>query len=68
MTTTLVCVLGGGESGGVGSAILAQKKGFNVFLSDNGTLTDENRETLIAYGIDYEEGGHTEERVFRQTK
>ncbi len=44
------------------------KKGFNVFLSDNGTLTDENRETLIAYGIDYEEGGHTEERVFRQTK
>lgn len=64
MTTTLVCVLGGGESG-VGSAILAQKKGFNVFLSDNGTLTDENRETLIAYGIDYEEGGHTEERVFQ---
>ena len=55
-------ILGGGESG-IGSAILAQKKGFAVFLSDSGTLKDEHRQTLIDYGIDFEEGGHTEEKI-----
>ncbi|MDO5664795.1 MAG: UDP-N-acetylmuramoyl-L-alanine--D-glutamate ligase [Bacteroidia bacterium] len=55
-------ILGGGESG-VGSAILAKAKGFTVFLSDSGTLKDEHRQTLIDYGIDFEEGGHTEEKI-----
>lgn len=55
-------ILGGGESG-VGSAILAQKKGLSVFLSDSGTLKDEHRQTLVEYGIDFEEGGHTEEKI-----
>ena len=55
-------ILGGGESG-VGSAILAQVKGFDVFLSDNGKLTDEHRQTLIDYRIDFEEGKHTEEKI-----
>lgn len=55
-------ILGGGESG-VGSAILAQKKGFSVFLSDSGTLKEEHRQTLIDHGIDFEEGGHSEEKV-----
>jgi len=41
-------ILGGGESG-VGSAILARTKGFDVFLSDKGKLTDEHRQTLIDY-------------------
>lgn len=58
----LMVVLGGGESG-VGAAILAQKKGFDVFLSDSGALKEEHRRTLIDYGIDFEEGGHTEERI-----
>lgn len=57
-------ILGGGESG-VGSAILAQKKGFSVFLSDNGMLNDEHRKTLIDYNIDFEEGGHTEEKILQ---
>lgn len=57
-----VVVLGGGESG-VGSAILAKAKGFRVFLSDSGTLKDEHRQTLIDYAIDFEEGGHTEEKI-----
>jgi UDP-N-acetylmuramoylalanine--D-glutamate ligase len=55
-------ILGGGESG-VGSAILAQQKGFSVFLSDAGTLKDEHRKTLQEYNIEFEEGGHTEEKV-----
>ncbi len=57
-----VVILGGGESG-VGSAILAKTKGFTVFLSDSGTLKDEHRQTLIDYGIDFEEGGHTEGKI-----
>jgi UDP-N-acetylmuramoylalanine--D-glutamate ligase len=56
-------ILGGGESG-VGSAILARTKGFDVFLSDKGKLTDEHRQTLIDYTIDFEEGKHTEEKIF----
>lgn len=55
-------ILGGGESG-VGSAILAQAKGFDVFLSDSGKLKEEHRQTLIDYNIAFEEGGHTEEKI-----
>jgi UDP-N-acetylmuramoylalanine--D-glutamate ligase len=62
MNQKLMVVLGGGESG-VGAAILAQKKGFRVFLSDNGLLNEEHREQLNRYHIDFEEGGHTEARV-----
>ena len=62
MDKRLIVVLGGGESG-VGSAILAQKKGFRVFLSDSGVLSDIHRETLEACRIDFEEKIHTEERI-----
>lgn len=53
-----IVVLGGGESG-VGSAILAQQKGFDVFLSDNGALSSEYKSALKKYDIPFEEGGHT---------
>jgi UDP-N-acetylmuramoylalanine--D-glutamate ligase len=62
MNGKLMVVLGGGESG-VGSAILAKKQGFSVFLSDIGILKEEHRQTLQAFHIDFEEGGHTEQRV-----
>ncbi|MDR2383591.1 MAG: UDP-N-acetylmuramoyl-L-alanine--D-glutamate ligase [Prevotellaceae bacterium] len=55
-------ILGGGESG-VGAAVLAQLKGFDVFLSDNGKLSDENRFCLKNYGISFEEGGHTHKLI-----
>lgn len=57
-------ILGGGESG-VGTAILAQQKGLEVFLSDSGTLRADHRETLYSRQIAFEEGGHTEERVLQ---
>ncbi len=57
-----IVVLGGGISG-YGSAILARKMGFDVFLSDSGRLADRFRMKLEAWGVPYEEGGHTEERV-----
>lgn len=64
MENRLIVILGGGESG-VGSAILAQKKGFRVFLSDSGTLGDVHRETLKSYRIDFEENGHTEQHILQ---
>lgn len=55
-------ILGGGESG-VGAAILGKDKGFDVFLSDSGTLAPKYAEILRSEGIAFEEGGHTEELV-----
>ncbi|MBD5194698.1 MAG: UDP-N-acetylmuramoyl-L-alanine--D-glutamate ligase [Bacteroidales bacterium] len=55
-------ILGGGESG-VGAAVLGKTKGMEVFLSDAGTLKPQYREMLENEGIDYEEGGHTEEKI-----
>ena len=54
-----IVVLGGAESG-VGAAVLAKVKGFDVFLSDNGKIKDEYKKTLEEWEIPYEEGGHTE--------
>ncbi len=57
-----IVVLGGGESG-VGAAVLAQKKGFDVFLSDMGKIKPQYAEMLDRYGIAWEDGRHTEERI-----
>lgn len=57
-----IVVLGGGESG-VGSAVLAKVKGFDVFLSDSGKIAGKYVEILEKWGIPYEQGGHTEELV-----
>lgn len=58
-----IIVLGGGESG-VGAALLAQKKGAQVFLSDKGKIQDNFKQELIAAAIDFEEGQHSIERIF----
>jgi UDP-N-acetylmuramoylalanine--D-glutamate ligase len=55
-------VLGGGESG-VGTAVLAQQKGFDVFLSDKGKIKDKYKDVLSKYGIKWEEGQHTVELI-----
>ncbi len=55
-------VLGGGESG-VGAALLAQAKGFEVFLSDRNPLQDRYRTMLQEANIAFEEGTHTESRI-----
>ncbi len=57
-----IAVLGGGISG-YGSAILAKKKGFDVFLSDMGKIAPKFRERLDEWHVEYEEGQHTEERI-----
>ena len=57
-----IAVLGGGISG-YGSAILAKKKGFDVFLSDMGKIADRFKTRLDEWKVEYEEGKHTEERI-----
>lgn len=54
--------MGGGESG-VGAAILAKDKGFDVFLTDFGSIPSHYKATLEEENIPYEEGKHTEELI-----
>lgn len=56
-------VLGAGESG-VGTAILGKKQGWDVFVSDLGTISEEYKSELVKYEIRWEEGKHTEEEIF----
>ena len=55
-------VLGGGESG-VGTAVLAKVKGYDVFLSDMGKISEEYAATLNQWEIPFEQGRHTEELI-----
>ena len=52
-------ILGGAESG-VGAAILAQKQGYDVFVSDMGLIKEKYKQVLLTHGIRWEEGKHTE--------
>jgi UDP-N-acetylmuramoylalanine--D-glutamate ligase len=57
-----VVVLGGAESG-VGAAVLAKVKGYDVFLSDKGQIKDEYAEQLRKWEIPFEQGQHSEELI-----
>ena len=57
-----IVVLGAGESG-TGAAILAKEKGFEVFVSDCGTISEPYRALLNQNGVEWEDGQHTEERI-----
>ncbi len=57
-----IVVLGGGESG-VGSAVLAKVKGFDVFLSDKGQIPEKYAAVLKEWDIPFEQGMHTEELI-----
>ena len=57
-----IVILGAGESG-VGAAILAQRQGYDVFVSDAGTIAQRYRDDLDAHAIEWEEGGHTMAKV-----
>ena len=59
--TKRIIILGSGESG-IGSAILAKQKGYDVFVSDGGVIKEKYKNELIVLGIDFEEGGHTESK------
>ncbi len=60
-------ILGGGESG-IGAALLAKKKGYEVFLSDESSLKDVYRNELQNAGIEFEEGKHSEEKILNASE
>jgi UDP-N-acetylmuramoylalanine--D-glutamate ligase len=57
-----IVILGAGESG-AGSAILAKKQGFDVFVSDKGQIKPKYKEILEKAEIKFEEGNHNEEEI-----
>jgi UDP-N-acetylmuramoylalanine--D-glutamate ligase len=62
-TKQKIAILGAGESG-VGTAILAKKQGFEIFVSDFGKIKEKYKVVLEQIGVEWEEGGHTEARIF----
>lgn len=57
-----ISILGAGESG-VGTAVLALKKGYEVFVSDSGKINKKYKDVLINKGIKFEEGKHSESKI-----
>ena len=57
-----IVILGAGESG-TGSAVLAQKEGFDVFVSDKGQIKDQYRKILDDKKIRWEQEGHNEDII-----
>ena len=55
-------MLGAGESG-VGAALLAKQKGFDVFVSDGAVIKPSFKDELARHSIDFEEGGHSKEKI-----
>ncbi len=62
-----IAILGSGESG-VGAALLAQKHGYAVFVSDFGSIKDKYKTQLQKAGIEFEEGGHSTDRILAATE
>jgi len=60
--TKRIVILGSGESG-TGAALLAQRKGYDVFVSDMGIIGEEFKKELAEAGIAFEEGRHTAELI-----
>ena len=57
-----IVILGSGESG-TGAALLAQRQGFDVFVSDRGAIKDVYKKVLDVKGIAWEEGQHTMDKI-----
>lgn len=57
-----IVILGGGESG-VGTALLAKAKGYEVFVSDKGKIKDKYKNVLLNNKIDWEDEQHTEAKI-----
>ncbi|MEE0521268.1 MAG: UDP-N-acetylmuramoyl-L-alanine--D-glutamate ligase [Bacteroidaceae bacterium] len=57
-----IVILGAAESG-AGAAVLAKKRGFDVFVSDMSNIKARYKEQLNNYEIAWEEGQHTESLI-----
>jgi UDP-N-acetylmuramoylalanine--D-glutamate ligase len=61
-----MAIIGSGESG-TGAALMAKAKGYDVFVSDNGTLKEKYKKELVLEGIAFEEGGHSPDMILSAT-
>lgn len=59
-----IIILGAGESG-VGSAILAKQKGYSVFVSDKGSISEMYKNELNEYQIPFEENKHSYDKILK---
>ena len=57
-----IVILGAGQSG-IGAALLAKQKGFEVFVSDESQIQETYKNELLLNKIDFEEGSHTEQKI-----
>jgi UDP-N-acetylmuramoylalanine--D-glutamate ligase len=64
MSKNKIVVLGAGESG-VGAAVLAKVKGFDVFVSDKGKIEKKYKNVLSQFDIEFEEGNHSEKLILQ---
>lgn len=62
MSKQRLVILGAGESG-VGTALLAKAKGYDVFVSDKGKVKEKYKNVLVNNGIDWEDETHTESKI-----
>ncbi|WP_405292479.1 UDP-N-acetylmuramoyl-L-alanine--D-glutamate ligase [Algibacter sp. Ld11] len=62
MAKQRLVVLGGGESG-VGTALLAKTKGYDVFVSDKGKIKENYKQVLVQNDIEWEDEKHSEENI-----
>ncbi|RZJ77292.1 MAG: UDP-N-acetylmuramoyl-L-alanine--D-glutamate ligase [Flavobacterium sp.] len=67
METKRIVILGAGESG-VGAAMLAQKQGYEVFVSDFGGIADRYKTALQELNVSFEEKQHTEALILNATE
>lgn len=61
-TNKNIVILGAAESG-VGAAILAAKKDYNVFVSDNECIQEKHKNLLSEHNIEFEENQHSMEKI-----
>ena len=64
MRKQFIAIIGAGESG-LGAALLAKEKGFEVFVSDRGTIKPRYEKELIDQQIPFEQGHHDEQRILQ---
>ncbi len=58
----MIAIIGAGESG-VGAALLAKQNGYDVFVSDYGSVDEHFQKELVTAGLDWEQGMHSEEKI-----
>src|SRR5262245_59725456 len=59
-----ITILGAAESG-IGAALLAQQRGYDVFVSDKGKIKPEFKKILEGSQVNYEESQHTESEIIK---